>query len=63
MLFFFLNFSLKLGSYFRQAEQSVSYQNTPSENFFMAIDRAGKLAEVGWFLYPDMNFLVWQAQW
>ncbi|KAL3836195.1 hypothetical protein ACJMK2_021637 [Sinanodonta woodiana] len=42
---------------------NVTFQNTPSDNFFIAIDTDGKLAEVGWFLYPTMHFLVWQAQW
>ncbi|XP_021351177.1 uncharacterized protein LOC110448965 [Mizuhopecten yessoensis] len=42
---------------------NISFQNTPSENFFLAINQAGSLAEVGWFLYPSMDFLVWQAQW
>ena len=42
---------------------NITYQNTPSENFFIAVDRFGSLAEVGWFLYPSMDFLVWQAQW
>ncbi|XP_060069722.1 uncharacterized protein LOC132549769 isoform X2 [Ylistrum balloti] len=41
----------------------ISFQNTPSENFFLAVNQAGDLAEVGWFLYPSMDFLVWQGQW
>ncbi|KAK3609886.1 hypothetical protein CHS0354_015079 [Potamilus streckersoni] len=42
---------------------NVTFQNTPSDNFFIATDTDGRLAEVGWFLYPTMHFLVWQAQW
>ncbi|XP_069122333.1 uncharacterized protein [Argopecten irradians] len=42
---------------------SISFQNTPSENFFLAVNQAGELSELGWFLYPSMDFLVWQAQW
>ncbi|GAB1609394.1 uncharacterized protein LOC115221110 [Argonauta hians] len=42
---------------------SVKFQNTPSHNFYMAINVQGKLAEVGWMLYPSTSFLVWQAQW
>ncbi|KXJ29739.1 uncharacterized protein LOC110241053 [Exaiptasia diaphana] len=41
----------------------VSYQSTPTENFFMAIDGQGKLAEVGLFLYPSMMFLGYEAKW
>ena len=29
----------------------------------MAIDHHGRLQEVGWLLYPSMQFLAWQAQW
>ena len=42
---------------------TVSFQNTPSLNFFMAIDHHHRLQEVGWLLYPDLSFLAWQAQW
>lgn len=41
----------------------VSYQFTPQENFFLAIDGQGKLAEVGLFLYPSMKFLAYEAKW
>ncbi|XP_068179668.1 uncharacterized protein si:dkey-256h2.1 [Antennarius striatus] len=41
----------------------VSFQNTPSPNFFFGIDHRGALAETGWFLYPTFSFLNWQAQW
>ncbi|KAJ8320330.1 hypothetical protein KUTeg_001917 [Tegillarca granosa] len=42
---------------------NITFQNTPSENFFMAIDNNGILSEVGWFLFPSMKFLIWQSQW
>ncbi|XP_019734212.1 uncharacterized protein LOC109521043 [Hippocampus comes] len=42
---------------------SVSFQTTPSPNFFIGIDQQGALAELGWFLYPSFSFLNWQAQW
>ncbi|RVE63115.1 hypothetical protein OJAV_G00165190 [Oryzias javanicus] len=42
---------------------NVSFQNTPSPNFFVGIDQQGALAEVGWFLYPSFGFVSWQAQW
>ncbi|XP_077432569.1 uncharacterized protein LOC144058154 [Vanacampus margaritifer] len=42
---------------------NVSFQTTPSPNFFIGIDQQGALAEMGWFLYPSFNFLNWQAQW
>ncbi|CAH1773878.1 unnamed protein product [Owenia fusiformis] len=42
---------------------NVTYQTTPSDNFFFGIDGEGNLAEVGWFLYPSFSFLVYQAQW
>ncbi|XP_063952301.1 uncharacterized protein LOC129255975 [Lytechinus pictus] len=42
---------------------NVSFQTSPSENFYFAIDQQGKLAELGWLLYPSFQFFVWQAQW
>ncbi|XP_061530766.1 uncharacterized protein si:dkey-256h2.1 isoform X2 [Phycodurus eques] len=42
---------------------NVSFQTTPSPNFFIAIDQQGALAEMGWFLYPSFSFINWQAQW
>ncbi|XP_049585613.1 uncharacterized protein si:dkey-256h2.1 [Syngnathus scovelli] len=42
---------------------SVSFQTTPSPNFFIGIDQQGALAELGWFLYPSFSFVNWQAQW
>ena len=41
----------------------VSYQFTPQENFFLAIDGQGKLAEVGLFLYPSLKFMAYEAKW
>nr|XP_033495970.1 uncharacterized protein si:dkey-256h2.1 isoform X1 [Epinephelus lanceolatus] len=41
----------------------VSFQNTPSPNFFISIDHQGALAEMGWSLYPSFSFVNWQAQW
>lgn len=42
---------------------NVSFQTTPSPNFFIGIDQKGALAEMGWFLYPSFSFINWQAQW
>ncbi|KAG7216467.1 hypothetical protein INR49_001953 [Caranx melampygus] len=42
---------------------NVSFQMTPSPNFFISIDPQGALAEMGWFLYPSFRFINWQAQW
>ncbi|KAM4735367.1 uncharacterized protein FYW61_005887 isoform 2-T2 [Anableps anableps] len=42
---------------------NVSFQTTPSPNFFIGIDQQGALAEMGWFLYPSFSFVNWQAQW
>uniref|UniRef100_A0A7N6BP32 Peptide-N-glycosidase F N-terminal domain-containing protein n=1 Tax=Anabas testudineus TaxID=64144 RepID=A0A7N6BP32_ANATE len=42
---------------------NVSFQTTPSPNFFISIDQQGALAEMGWFLYPTFSFINWQAQW
>ncbi|XP_072249772.1 uncharacterized protein [Leuresthes tenuis] len=42
---------------------NVSFQTTPSPNFFISIDQKGALAEMGWFLYPTFSFINWQAQW
>ncbi|TDH11363.1 hypothetical protein EPR50_G00060070 [Perca flavescens] len=41
----------------------VSFQHTPSPNFFISIDHQGALAETGWLLYPSFSFINWQAQW
>lgn len=41
----------------------VSYQFTPQENFFLAIDGQGRLAEVGLFLYPSLKFMAYEAKW
>ncbi|KAJ8415938.1 hypothetical protein AAFF_G00404950 [Aldrovandia affinis] len=42
---------------------NVSFQITPTPNFFFGIDQQGVLAEMGWFLYPTFRFMSWQAQW
>lgn len=42
---------------------NVSFQTTPSPNFFISVDQQGALAEMGWFLYPSFSFINWQAQW
>ncbi|KAK2809769.1 hypothetical protein Q5P01_000494 [Channa striata] len=42
---------------------NVSFQTTPSPNFFIGIDQHGVLAEMGYFLYPTFSFINWQAQW
>ena len=39
------------------------FQTTPSDNFFFGIDGQGKVEETGWFLYPSMRFMAYQAQW
>ncbi|KAG5271644.1 hypothetical protein AALO_G00182310 [Alosa alosa] len=44
-------------------EVNVSFQTTPSPNFFFGIDQQGVLCETGWLLYPTFRFLSWQAQW
>ena len=41
----------------------VGYQNTPTGDFSFGIDADGKVQESGWFLYPSMVFLAYQAQW
>ncbi|XP_077988926.1 uncharacterized protein LOC144443344 [Glandiceps talaboti] len=42
---------------------TATFQTTPSDNFYFGIDGKGKLAEIGWLLYPSFEFLGWQAQW
>ncbi|KAI8509901.1 hypothetical protein Bbelb_123290 [Branchiostoma belcheri] len=42
---------------------NVTFQTTPSDNFYFAVDAQGKLAEIGWLLYPSFLFFTWQAQW
>jgi len=41
----------------------VRFQTTPSDTFTFGIDGEGKVEETGWFLYPSMRFLAYQAQW
>lgn len=41
----------------------VRFQTTPSDTFVFGIDGEGKVEETGWFLYPSMRFLAYQAQW
>lgn len=41
----------------------VRFQTTPSDVFAFGIDGQGKVQETGWFLYPSMRFLAYQAQW
>ncbi|XP_078094114.1 uncharacterized protein LOC144509317 isoform X2 [Mustelus asterias] len=45
------------------AKVNVTFQQTPSPNFFFGIDMDRRLSELGWFLYPTFNFVVWHAQW
>ncbi|XP_051872729.1 uncharacterized protein si:dkey-256h2.1 [Pristis pectinata] len=42
---------------------NVTFQHTPSPNFFFGINMDKRLSELGWFLYPSLNFIVWQAEW
>ena len=42
---------------------TVNFQYTPQENFFLAIDGQGKLAEVGLVLFPSLEFLAYEAMW
>ncbi|XP_072109517.1 uncharacterized protein [Mobula birostris] len=42
---------------------NVTFQHTPSPNFFFGINMERRLSEMGWFLYPSFNFVVWQAEW
>ncbi|TRY56867.1 hypothetical protein DNTS_013957 [Danionella cerebrum] len=42
---------------------NITFQITPSPNFFFAIDQKGALSEMGWFLYPTFRFMAWQAEW
>lgn len=41
----------------------IRFQTTPSDVFAFGIDGQGKVQETGWFLYPSMRFLGYQAQW
>jgi len=41
----------------------IRFQTTPSDVFAFGIDGQGKVQETGWFLYPSMRFLAYQAQW
>ncbi|KAM9353841.1 uncharacterized protein ABDE67_006235 [Symphorus nematophorus] len=41
----------------------VTFQNTPTTNFFFGIDQQGALAEMGLLIYPSFSFFNWQAQW
>ena len=41
----------------------AQFQTAPWNAFFFGIDNEGKLQESGWFLYPSMIFMAYQAQW
>ena len=41
----------------------IRFQTTPSNVFAFGIDGQGKVQETGWFLYPSIRFLAYQAQW
>lgn len=47
----------------RMNNSYVRFQTTPSDVFVFGIDGEGKVEETGWFLYPSMRFLAYQAQW
>lgn len=40
----------------------ASLHNIASPNYYFGIDFKGNLVEPGWFLYPSLRFLAWQAQ-
>ena len=41
---------------------NVKFQTTQSDNFYLAIDRKGRLQEMGWLLYPNFHFFAWQIE-
>jgi hypothetical protein len=41
---------------------NVKFQTTQSDNFYLAMDRKGRLQEMGWLLYPNFNFFSWQIE-
>ncbi|XP_022088506.1 uncharacterized protein LOC110978103 [Acanthaster planci] len=41
----------------------VSFQTTPTDNFYFGINAEGLLQEMGWLLYPSFQFFNWQAEW
>lgn len=41
----------------------VTFQTTPSHNFYFGIDGQGKIEETGWLLYPSFLYFAWQLQW
>ncbi|XP_078376545.1 uncharacterized protein LOC144659900 [Oculina patagonica] len=47
----------------RSIDLYVRFQTTPSDTFVFGIDGEEKVQEGGWFLYPSMRFLAFQAQW
>lgn len=47
----------------RTRNSYVRFQTTPSDTFVFGIDGEGKVQEAGWFLYPSLLFLAFQAQW
>ena len=53
----------KEGYLLRSNNSYVRFQTTPSDTFAFGIDGQGKVEETGWFLYPSMLFLAYQAQW
>lgn len=53
-----------IGFIMKSSTQSyIRFQTTPSDVFAFGIDGQGMVQETGWFLYPSMLFLAYQAQW
>ena len=40
----------------------VRFQTTQSDNFYLGIDRKGRLQEMGWLLYPSFSFFAWEVE-
>lgn len=53
----------RLVAFARQGGQIfVRFQTTQSDNFYVAVDRKGRLQEMGWLLYPSFSFFTWQIE-
>lgn len=46
-----------------QGAVTVQYNTTNLDHIYFGSDSFGNLAEGGWFLYPSLMFLDFQAQW
>ena len=47
----------------RRGGVTARLQTSARPNYFFSVSAAGRLVEIGWALYPSLEFLAWQTQW